>query len=476
MNTNRIKLSGLALMAGLVTLNMQAQTNQQSREVGDFTGIKVGDQFNVIISQSETNSITINSDGAEQSQVKTEVKDGILFISNDKGEAPASIRIGVKNLNNIEVTGLADVKTENQLVCDKIMVASNGGGRVDLNVKANEVKTAVSGVGDVILSGTTVLLDARVSGTGYLKATDLEADKVVARVSGVGDAKVNVKQSIDADVSGSGSIIFKGNPKERNVNITGVGSVRESKIGTGEETASDTTKFQLGKRKYMIIDDEEDIDIANDGKDEKNDFKHWSGYEIGVNGFLDYKNSLDVPSGSSFVELNYPRSFQFGLNLMEKDFHLYKNYVNLVTGLGFDFNHYALRKDVTLNGGSDVLMASIDSVEYKKNTLNVSYLKAPLMFEINTGSKPGNNFHIAGGAEFAYRIHSVAKQKYEQDDRNHRSKQRDDFNLEPFRYSATVRVGYNNVTVYANYGLNRLFKKNKGPQVYPFSIGVNIAI
>ncbi len=183
-----------------------------------------------------------------------------------------------------------------------------------------------------------------------------------------------------------------------------------------------------------------------------------------------------MPAGSTFIELNYPKSLQFGLNLMEKDFHVYKNYVNVVTGLGFDFNHYALRNNVTLNGGSTVLMATNDTVEYKKNTLNVTYLKAPLMLEINTGSDPKNNFHIAVGGEFAYRIHSVAKQRYEEDDRNHRSKQRDDFNLEPFRYSAVARVGYNRVTVYATYGLNRLFKKDKGPQVYPFSVGVNISI
>ena len=35
--------------------------------------------------------------------------------------------------------------------------------------------------------------------------------------------------------------------------ISGAGSIRESKSGTGDETASDTTKFKLGKKKYMII-------------------------------------------------------------------------------------------------------------------------------------------------------------------------------------------------------------------------------
>ncbi len=473
MNTSKIKTIGLALVTGLSSLNTEAQ---QIRTIGDFNGIKIGDAYTLIISQSDANTVSIGADEKEQAQIKTEVKDGILTISNEgKGDVSATVNVGVKSLSRLEVTGTADVKSKNQLVCDKIIIESNGIGDIQLNIKANEIKTNVSGTGDVTLTGASPLLDAKVSGAGYLKATDLETDKTIVKVSGVGDAKVNAKQSIDADVSGVGSIIYKGNPTERNINISGVGSVRESKSGTGDETANDTTRFQLGKRKYMIIGDGEFGKDKEDSEKPKK-FKHWTGYEIGVNGLLDYKNSLNVPGGSDFIELNYAKSIQFGLNLLEKDFHIYHNHVNVVTGFGFDFNHYALKNNVTLNGNTDVLTASNDSVKYTKNTLNVSYIKAPLMIEFNTSDNPKNNFHIAVGAEFAYRIHSVAKQKYEQNDQHFKNKQRDDFNLEPFRYSATARVGYNNVTVFANYGLNRLFEKSKGPQVYPFSLGVNIAI
>ena len=97
------------------------------------------------------------------------------------------------------------------------------------------------------------------------------------------------------------------------------------------------------------------------------------------------------------------------------------------------------------------------------------------MFDINMSKNANKNFHIAAGVEFAYRIHSVAKQRYDVGDTHFRNKTRDDFNIEPFRYSAVARIGYNNVTIFANYGLNRLFQKNKGPQVYPFTLGVTFS-
>ena len=473
-------------VAGIL-LNASALTTvgQQNRTVGDFTGIKAGDAFNIIISQSDANAVKVDAPDNVQAQIKTEVKDGILYIStegNIKGDKDITIYISTKALSNLDVSGSADVKTDKQLTCDKLYIKSSGAGDVNLDVKATEIKTDISGAGDVTLKGTATLLTADVSGAGNLKANNLEAETAKIKVTGAGDAKVNVKQTLDADVSGAGSIIYKGNPAERNVNITGAGSVRESKSGNGEETASDTTKFKLGKKKYMIIGDNDDKhgnyhsrrDSIHDHKD---GFKHWRGLEIGVNGMLDYNNTLNVAPGAYFLEQNYAKSYQFGINLFEHDFHIYKNYLNLVTGLGFDFNHYAFSNNTSLKTDSSSYLRGVkDSMNYKKNTLNVSYIKIPLMLEINTCKNPHTNFHIAGGIEFACRIHSVSKQKFVADDATYRVKDRQVFNIEPFRYSAMLRIGFDRVTVFADYGLNRLFEKNKGPQEYPFTVGVNISI
>ena len=484
MTTIKTKILGLTLLTSLSFFTAEAQ---QNRTVGDFTGIKAGDAFEIKITQSDANTLKVTAPENVQSQIKTEVKDGILVIStegNIKNADEIEISISMKSLTSIDISGASDVKSENQLTCDKLNIVTNGAGDIHLDLKANDIKTDISGAGDVTLKGTAQLLDATVTGAGDLKASNLEATKVIAKISGAGDAKVYAIQSLDADVSGAGSIIYKGNPVDRNVNISGAGSVRESKDGSGSETASDTTKIKLGGKNYMIIGDEDydgkkyDKYSTKDSTRNYNEkFKHWNGIEFGVNGMMDYKNSIDLGPSASFLELDYAKSIQFGLNLYEKDFHIVKNYVNIVTGFGFDFNSYAFQNNITLNGDTTYLAATIDSaIDYKKNVLNVTYLKVPLMLEFNTSKNPNKNLHIGVGAEIAYRIHSVAKQKYEADDKRHKIKQKDDFNLEPFRYSAVARIGFNDVTIFANYGLNRLFKKDKGPQVYPFTVGVTFTM
>ena len=234
MNTIKTKIFGLAVITSFSLFSAKAQ---QIRPVGDFTGIKAGDAFNINISQSDANTLKVDADENSQAQIKTEVKDGILIITVDgniKSKEPITINIGVKSLTSMDISGAADVKSENQLTCDKLTLISNGAGDVHLDLKANEIKTDISGAGDVSLKGTTQLLDATVSGAGDLKASNLEATKIKAKVSGAGDAKVYAIQGLDADVSGAGSIIYRGNPIERNVAISGAGSVRESKSGNGD--------------------------------------------------------------------------------------------------------------------------------------------------------------------------------------------------------------------------------------------------
>ncbi len=184
---------------------------------------------------------------------------------------------------------------------------------------------------------------------------------------------------------------------------------------------------------------------------------------------------------NNFLDLNYSKSLYFSLNLFEKNIRLYKNYVNLVTGLGFEWNSYNFKKNIILDPNADYISASNtilapSSATFSKNKLKVAYIKAPVLLEINTNSEnPNKSFHISGGVEFAYKIGSKTKQVYEINGYEFNVKQHSDYHLADFKYSSTVRVGYGDYfTVFANYGLSQLFEKDKGPEVYPLTAGISL--
>lgn len=212
------------------------------------------------------------------------------------------------------------------------------------------------------------------------------------------------------------------------------------------------------------------INTSQDG------FHYWEGLDIGVNGYFNTRNNLETPAGYSFLELDYARSHSFAWNIAQYNVHLYKNYINLVTGIGIEWNSYALRNNVSLIPDTNVVAGVLEPGDFSKNKFKTTWLNAPLMLEFNTSKNADRSFHVGAGVTFGYNIfRNRLKQEYEINGNVQKRKTKDDFNVEPFRYSATVRVGYGDFTLFANYGLSELFKSGRGPEVHPFSAGVSVS-
>jgi hypothetical protein len=97
------------------------------------------------------------------------------------------------------------------------LVALDMSGVVDGEVKGIKTslfKVAISGVGEMRLSGSCRQLAAEVSGVGELDATALRCEHVAVMVSGVGEAGVFASEAVDATVSGMGDIRVIGSPKK----------------------------------------------------------------------------------------------------------------------------------------------------------------------------------------------------------------------------------------------------------------------
>jgi hypothetical protein len=227
----------------------------------------------------------------------------------------------------------------------------------------------------------------------------------------------------------------------------------------------------------IIIDEEVDGENAgsNDDDDDDNDDKvsHWAGIRLGVNGYVTSAGTPEIPSVVSFLELDYAKSVSWDLNLLEKDFRLYKNNVELVTGLGLHFANYAFKSKVTTLNNTDPLTAYADSNKVlEKNKLKVTYLTAPLMIGFSTNQDEDKAFRLAVGGQVSWRIGSRLKQRYSIQGETYKPKIKSDYDLNPLLIHATASVGYGPVNIYANYGLNNLFEKNKTIDLTPFDVGV----
>ncbi len=216
-----------------------------------------------------------------------------------------------------------------------------------------------------------------------------------------------------------------------------------------------------------------DKDISIPGKKENGRLTtFWGGLKIGLNGY-GTNGKLNLPNDLDNLELNYGRSVEVTLPLLKQRIQLdKKDRIRLFYGPELNFKFYNFTNNVTLIPGGDQLVITEDAVDYKKNRLHTFVLSSPLLLDFKTKQgKGGNSFNFAAGMYGGVVLGANQKQKSKEFGK---VRVKDDFNLNKFNYGLMAKVGSGPVSFYAKYSLNSMFKDGQGPELYPFSVGINI--
>lgn len=249
------------------------------------------------------------------------------------------------------------------------------------------------------------------------------------------------------------------------------------------EAKSDTARFPLGEVEILVVSkpdtsttpSPDTLSIEEPEGPSKNDLTHWGGLDLGMNFLVNSDNKMKYPANDEWIELDQAKSLSWRFNLLEQKIRIAKDYAGIITGVSLVYNSYSFNKNVAMFSNADSTFAVLDTVsQYSKNKLRATYLQVPLMLEFNTSNDPERTFHIAAGIIGGWKIGSQYKQKFDTDGKEYKVKVSDDFNLSPLTLDATARIGYRNLTLFATYGLTSLFKEDKGPEVYPVTVGLSL--
>lgn len=155
-------------------------------------------------------------------------------------------------------------------------------------------------------------------------------------------------------------------------------------------------------------------------------------------------------------------------------------------GLGVSWYNFKFENEATrIEEGNNTVLFSEASPEINsdKSKLTASYLNASLVPVLRLGGGKHRNHHswrhwhgskhedglrIGAGIYAGYKLASYTKTIIE-DDKN---RDHDGYFLENVRYGARFQMGFRGIDIFANYDLNEMFVKNKGPELNAFSFGV----
>ncbi|MCD6423907.1 MAG: DUF2807 domain-containing protein [Anaerolineales bacterium] len=211
----------------------------EDRKVSGFDKILVEGAGRLILTQGDSESLSIETDDNLIEYIRTEVvgdtleigfEDDVVF-SSGKGRVALDpsdgfvFRISVIDLEAISVSGAADIEMD-KIKTDRLDITFSGAGRVSVDdLDAGSLNVHVSGAGDVNLVGRVDDQVVMLSGFGRYQAFDLESQEASVTISGAGGANVWVIETLDVSISGAGDVKYYGSPSV-NPNISGLGRIQ----------------------------------------------------------------------------------------------------------------------------------------------------------------------------------------------------------------------------------------------------------
>lgn len=198
----------------LTTLSVVSQKITQ--ELDSFDEIKVFDQINVTLVQSDRNLAEISGDDV-----------GDVAIVNDDGRL--KIRMEVDNVmdgNNtfvtlyytddlslIDVNEGAEITSEGDLKAKYLTLRAQEGGELNVSVNTRNLDSKAVTGGKIKISGSAINQEVTIRTGGEYHSKALKSDRSDVTVFAGGKAFIHAREFVTANVTAGGTIEIFGNPE-----------------------------------------------------------------------------------------------------------------------------------------------------------------------------------------------------------------------------------------------------------------------
>ena len=232
-------LSALLLF---VSINACAQNKRKGngklvtkeRTIEHFDALKVAGSFNVELTSSMKNQLSIHTDENLIEDIITEVKDGTLIIRNKKNSylktsnrKSIKIKVPLVALKSAKLSGSGKIHSQETVQADRLNTSLSGSGKILLTVTAQKLNSQLSGSGKIQLNGEAQKVKAKLSGSGSIRLQEIKAKDAEATLAGSGSIYLSCSNDLEATVAGSGRIRYHGEPSGKiHTKVAGSGSIR----------------------------------------------------------------------------------------------------------------------------------------------------------------------------------------------------------------------------------------------------------
>ena len=218
-------------------------------DLAPFSAIKLNNNADVILKKGDTQSVEVEGPQKLINLLNKNIKVdtwNIEFKSRVLNAKKLTIYITLPSFYALHINGSGNITGKSNFSdLDNLLLITTGSGNLSLSGETNELGCQLMGSGNMTLSftakeascditgsgnlkiqGQTDFFEASISGSGAIKGAEFETATAEVRTYGSGNCSIKVSEQLVTKITGSGDIIYYGNPKVRS-NRTGSGKVKQ---------------------------------------------------------------------------------------------------------------------------------------------------------------------------------------------------------------------------------------------------------
>jgi hypothetical protein len=236
---------------GFTIIYGSGRVSEQERNVSGFDEVALSGQGTLHIEVGRKESLRIEAERNLMRYLETEVDGDRLRIGVQNGvllrnTRPIHYYLTVKDLDTLVLSGSGKIIAPD-LKASTFAVTVSGSGEIEMeDLKADDVRFQISGSGDLsvdeldadtlevnvsgsgdldIAAGDVREQAITISGSGKYVARGLESEEARTCISGSGTATIQVSETLDAHIAGSGDVHYLGRPAVETT-ISGSGDIK----------------------------------------------------------------------------------------------------------------------------------------------------------------------------------------------------------------------------------------------------------
>lgn len=215
------------ISAFIVAASLQFVNAQETRNVGDFSTLKVYDRIPVELISSNQNKVEIY--GYNQSDVEVVNKNGQLKIRMTVTKTlqgdDSKVKVYYENLSDVQASQGAKITSNDVLKANMLKLTSNEGSNINLEVKTDRLNVKGNSGGILNISGKADSQDIVINSGAIFNGADLKSENATITTNAGGEVNVYASKSVNATTRAGGKIVVYGDPDDRNVKKVAGGNI-----------------------------------------------------------------------------------------------------------------------------------------------------------------------------------------------------------------------------------------------------------